>query len=229
VLAASAVAVESVVLDIGGGLGGHAVEWAASPVRPIVVDPSAAMTAAASSRSGVVVVRGRAERLPFADGSIALAYFHLSLHHTDWRKALIEARRVLSADGWIWIWTLGPDHHHRSLLARWFPSIGPLDAARFPDPDAVAGLLRRMGFAALRMGVEIEPVVRTARSWEEAVRAGFVSTLQLLDPREIDEGLAAFRTAHPDDDELIHYRLRYRWLAAGPRLATLDAAPSSRS
>jgi hypothetical protein len=46
------------------------------------------------------------------------------------------------------------------------------------------------------------------------VRAGFVSTLQLLTPEEIAAGMAAFAAAHPDPTERVDYELRWTWLAA---------------
>ena len=42
------------------------------------------------------------------------------------------------------------------------------------------------------------------------MRAGFISTLQLLDPAEVEAGLAGFHAEHPDPDEVLHYRLWYR-------------------
>ena len=57
---------------------------------------------------------------------------------------------------------------------------------------------------------ETETVSRRAADWEAAVRAGFVSTLQLLDPAELEAGLARFHEEHPDPDEICHYRLWYR-------------------
>ena len=41
------------------------------------------------------------------------------------------------------------------------------------------------------------------------MNAGFVSTLQLVTPRELGEGLAAFHEAYPDPDEGIEYLVRF--------------------
>ena len=46
------------------------------------------------------------------------------------------------------------------------------------------------------------------------MRDGFVSTLQLIRPEELDAGLAAFRAAHPDPDELVTYELKWDWIVA---------------
>jgi hypothetical protein len=46
------------------------------------------------------------------------------------------------------------------------------------------------------------------------VRAGFVSTLQMVDRAEIDRGLAAFCAAHPDPGERVSYELHWTWIAA---------------
>jgi SAM-dependent methyltransferase len=214
--ARAAQAVEGLVpgswaLDVGGGRGDHAAVWATGGFRSLVVDPSAGMNQAAADRQGVSVVRGRGESLPFADQSLSLVYYHLSIHYGDWRASLREAHRVLEPGGRCVIWTLGPRHHHASMLARWFPSVTELDEARFPDPRDLKSHLASLG-ATVAAGELTEVVQRRASSWQEAVRAGFVSTLQLIGEPELDEGLAAFRQAHPDPDEQVSYEMRWDWI-----------------
>lgn len=171
------------------------------------------MATAARQLGGVTVVRGRAQSLPFRDGSLAMAYFHLSIHYGDWRNALTQALRVLQPGGRCLVWTLGPGHHRSSMLARWFPTITEIDSARFPRPSALADFLGRRG-AAVMTGQEVEHVERTAGSWSEAVRGGFVSTLQLIDKAELTAGLAAFELAHPDPNEAVRYELQWDWIRA---------------
>jgi hypothetical protein len=59
-----------------------------------------------------------------------------------------------------------------------------------------------------------DPVEWIAGEWEEAVRARYVSTLQLLDDDEIERGLAAFRAAHPDPSAPYRYALRFLRISA---------------
>jgi hypothetical protein len=70
------------------------------------------------------------------------------------------------------------------------------------------------GLVGVEVGSADETVARTAGSWVEAVRAGFVSTLHLLGAAEIETGLASFRAAHPDPAEVVSYRLAFRRVSA---------------
>ena len=199
----------SVAVDVGGGRGDHAAAFAATGARAVVVDRSPAMARAALD-GGVAAVVGDGRRLPLGDGVAALVYFHVCLHYGGWEEMLGEAARVAKPGGLVAAWTFAADHFRHSLLARWFPSIVPLDEARFPHPDLIVARMWALGLGEVRQVAETETVSRAVGDWETAVRAGFVSTLQLLPPGELESGLAHFREEHPDPDEILHYRLWYR-------------------
>ncbi len=168
------------------------------------------MVAAAANHSGVSAIRGAAQRMPLSDRTMDVVYFHLSIHYGDWRRAFDESLRVVKPGGAIWVWTLGPDHHASSFLRRWFPRIEELDRVRFPDPEVMAHYLRRR--ATVTLGSEVEAKTRPAGEWAAAVRAGFVSTLQLLTPAETAAGMRAFAEAYPDPAAPVEYALRWTWL-----------------
>ena len=169
------------------------------------------MIGSASSRVGVRAIRGRAQHMPLLSGTVALVYFHLSIHYGDWRRSIDEAGRVLEPGGHCVIWTLGVRHHETSMLARWFPSVAAIDARRFPEPSQLAAQLDDNGLE-VNAGRTVEVVRRTAGDWSEAVRGGFVSTLQLLSSNELTDGLAAFSAEHPDPAAPISYELKWDWL-----------------
>lgn len=193
------------VLDVGGGPGDQSAVWDGQGLHPVVLDPSEAMLEIVRDR-GLTGVQGRAQALPFRTGRFALVWFHLSIHYGDWRAAIDEAVRVLGGGGTVEIWTLGPDHHAQSLLARWFPSVPDIEADRFPVPDSVAEYL---GDRVRMVDVShpVEDVERAAGSWLRAVEAGFISTLHVVSIEERDRGIAAIRKAYPDPEERISYRL----------------------
>ncbi len=203
----------AVALDVGGGPGRHAAVWAEAGVRAVVLDPSFEMLAAAAARPGVLPVGGVAQNMPFHDAAFDLVAFHLSIHYGSWRDALSETLRVLRGGGACKIWTLGPRHHTSSMLARWFPTVADIDARRFPAPTDLATYLEAR-CQRVEHDVEIEQVVRSAGHWERAVRAGFVSTLQLVTEQEVEDGLRDFRKAHPDPDEQVAYALRFDRIVA---------------
>ncbi len=178
----------------------------------MVVDPSPGMLARRAA--AVRAVGGRAERLSVASGAAQVVLFHMSLHHTRWQEALGEAARVLCPGGRVGIWTMGQDDTRHTFLARWFPSVPAIERSRFPDPNDLAGALRRVGFVDVATGRDVERVTRTAGEWRAAVEAQFVSTLQLIDPAELAAGLAAFSAAHPDPAEEVRYERRFTTLEA---------------
>ena len=205
-------------LDIGGGRGGHALVFAARGARAVVVDPAAGMVGAALA-SGLIAVRARGEALPFPTDSVRLAYFHLVVHHGDWRAMVREAILVVAPGGAVFVWTFTDDHHGRSHLARWFPSVVEIDEERFPPPAEIAGGLRDLGLAQ-SSGTAVERKTIDAGSWAAAAEAGFVSTLQLLPTGELHTGLEAFRETHPDPAEVLSYELHYAWVCGiAPSLA----------
>jgi SAM-dependent methyltransferase len=211
-MAAGGLVPGDLAVDVGGGPGHHAAVWAGDGLRAVVVDPGREMNRIAAARPGVQVVRARGEAIPLRTGLARLVLFHLSIHYGDWRLSLAEAARVLARGGVCRVWTLGPDHHEVSLLARWFPSVAAIDRVRFPDPSDLAAELARYG--TVSSGTETETKERRVGEWIAAVRAGFVSTLQMVDRGEIDRGLAAFCAAHPDPGERVSYELRWTWIAA---------------
>lgn len=195
-----------VAVDVGGGRGEHASEFAAAGATAVVVDRSQPMLAVARA-SGVLGVLGDGRRLPLRSGVARLVYFHASVHYGGWREMLDEAVRVVAPGGVVWVWTFAPDHFRESFLAEWFPSVPRIDEERFPDPGRLLGQLARCSLEGGRKESATETVTRTAGDWVGGVRAGFVSTLHLIDPDEIDDGLARFQAAHPDPAEEIRYRL----------------------
>lgn len=196
------------LVDIGGGVGNHAGVWAAMGRTAFVIDASRDMVTQAGARPHVDAVRADAAHLPFRNDSLGLAYFHLSVHYGDWRVTLPEAVRCVRPGGRVQIWTFAPSDMGETSLGRWFPSVVEIDSARFPDPNDLAALLGGLG-RSVSVTSEVEVMERTARSWVEAVRGRFVSTLQLLADEELESGIAAFRRAFPDDDEVYRYEARY--------------------
>ncbi len=194
------------LLDIGGGTGDHAAAWVDHGRSPIVVDPSSAMLKRARRQGEVSVVQARSQGLPFDSDVAGLAYFHLSIHYGDWKAAIDEAHRVVRPGGRIEVWTMAPDAIARSSLGRWFPTVVEIDTERFPDPTLIAERCMVAG-SAVDVSNSSEPIGRSARNWEEAVRGRFVSTLQLITDEEIEQGLARFTAQYPDSDSIYRYEL----------------------
>jgi ubiquinone/menaquinone biosynthesis C-methylase UbiE len=197
-----------VLLDIGGGTGAHAAQWAGDAVMPIVVDPSASMCRQAALQRGVGVVTATSQHLPFRDAITDLVYFHLSIHYGSYVRAIDEALRVSKPGSMIEIWTFSPESMATSALARWFPRIGELDAERFPPIEAIVARLDQSD-ADVSVTECPETVERTAGSWETAVRHRFVSTIQLLSTAEIDDGLRRFGAEFNGPHDIYRYTIQF--------------------
>ena len=201
-------------LDAGGGPGAHAAVWARAGVRAVVLDPGRDMAERAALRRGVIPVIATSQSMPFREGAMALVYFHLSLHYGDWREALGEAGRVLRAGRECWIWTMTAAHFRQSWLARWFPSVPAIDSARFPGVADVVDHLPGAGFESITTAVVTDRVARPAGELVAAVKAGYISTLQLLSGAELSSGIAALEAAYPDPAGIVEYELRYDRITA---------------
>jgi demethylmenaquinone methyltransferase / 2-methoxy-6-polyprenyl-1,4-benzoquinol methylase len=91
------------VLDVavGTGLVAREAKRLVGPYGSVIgVDPSAGMMAASTGLSGVPLVQGRAEMLPFARGSFDFVSLGFALRHVDDLDAAFrEFRRVLKPGG----------------------------------------------------------------------------------------------------------------------------------
>jgi hypothetical protein len=91
--------------------------------------------------------------------------------------------------------------------------VAAIDSARFPEPDEIAAFLGGLGMPVEQFRV-VERAQRRVGDWTQAVRAGFVSTLQLVPSTELEHGLGVFRAAHPDPAETFVYELKFDRLVA---------------
>jgi ubiquinone/menaquinone biosynthesis C-methylase UbiE len=98
----------STIVDVGCGAGGLTRRLASDGARTVGVDPSVAAIARASGGAGAGerYLVGRAEELPLPDRYADAVTFLNSLHHVSTAalpQALAEARRVLRADGVVYV------------------------------------------------------------------------------------------------------------------------------
>ena len=89
-----------------------------------------------------------------------------------------------------------------------------LDIARFPDPEDVLATLRAMGFERVDHQADNEVVTRGVGAWLAAADAGFISTLQLVDPEEKRRGIRAFSAIHTDQSATFSYTIRFTLMMA---------------
>ena len=117
------------VLNVGAGAG----SYEPSGRRITAVEPSAVMIAQRRA-SDATVIQGRAESLPFDDGSFDAAMAVLTIHHwSDKQKGVAEMRRVTNGN----MVFLTYDPSFRGFwLADYFPALATLDEAQMPEMAA---------------------------------------------------------------------------------------------
>lgn len=188
-------------LDLAAGTGGFSgalVKWGADAV--VAVEPSEAMQTHAEGERVIRRVRGRAESIPLADGSVDFVWISTAFHHfAQPTVAVSECRRVLSESGTIVVRGFVPGHSS----FRWLTFFPGFEKAvdRFPSLTIMEDLFAEAGFHLVRSAL----VQEGEQTWAE--RAAFSdrmlhsdSILTALSDEEVDAGVAALR-AQADETE----------------------------
>ena len=142
------------IVNVGAGAGSYEPR----DRRVLAVEPSKVM-AAQRPPDAAPLVRGVAQALPLADGSVDAAIAVLSVHHwhPEQERGVREMRRV--ARDRIVILTIDPEVSGKMWLMRdYLPEVARLDSEIFPDPASVAQWLGGAEVATV-------PVSRRTPDW----------------------------------------------------------------
>jgi len=95
------------VVELGAGTGKLTASLVAAGHEVVATEPSGPMLAQLSARLSCTVVRSRAERLPFATGSVDIVVIGQAFHWFDPRPTVPEIARVLRRGGHLaLVWNL---------------------------------------------------------------------------------------------------------------------------
>jgi ubiquinone/menaquinone biosynthesis C-methylase UbiE len=200
------------VLDVGCGTGRLSValaERAGARVWGVDASPEMLEQATAKAPRGVAFKHARAEALPFKEHWFERVVFWLVIHLVDRASALHEAHRVLMPGGRIVVVTFDESHFGAYWLNRYLPSMEAIDRARFPTRAALVRELVAAGFGAVETTRLDQRASLTREQALRRMRAGHISTFDLLDAAERVGGLELAERELP---ERIDYDLR--WLLA---------------
>ena len=189
------------VLDVGCGPGTVLERLARErDVEPAGIDVSPAMLEEAQRRLPDADLRlGRAESLPFADGSFDVALMRMVVHLLDRPAAFREVVRVVGPEGRLVITTSEPSAIADHWTVEYFPSVAVVDGARFPSGEQLCGELVAAGFATAKA---VPLGIRRRFDRAEALdklRGRAYSTLSLLPEGEYERGLALAERTMPDE------------------------------
>jgi len=206
--------------EVGCGTG----HWLASlqgRVRTVAgLDPSAMMLhQARAAAPQALLVRGRADMLPWATARFDRLFCINALHHFDDPGSfIIEARRVLRPNGALL--TIGLDPHTGHDLwwiYDYFPGALTADRARYLPAATIRELLGAAGFvdAVTEVAQHMPATIPFAKAAERGIvdrRAA--SQLMVITEAEYEEGLQRLRAEQP----ILHADLRlFATVARTPR------------
>jgi len=189
--------------EVGCGTGHWLADLHGRVRRMAGLDPSVEMLQhARTAAPAALIVRGRAEQLPWVHAVFDRLFCINALHHfADHEAFMLEARRVLRAAGRILIVGLDP---HTGLDSWWiyecFPSARQRDLERYP---AAASIRARLGAAGFTDAMtEIAQHIPAAIPFAAAVERGVVdrsasSQLTLLSDAEYEAGIERLRIEQP--------------------------------
>jgi ubiquinone/menaquinone biosynthesis C-methylase UbiE len=205
--------------EIGCGTG-HWLAELQGRIRTVAgLDLSAGMLQRARTAApSALLVRGRAEELPWAAGGFDRIFCINALHHFGDRGAfMVEARRVLRPGGAFL--TIGLDPH-TGLDTWWiydyFPAALKADRARYLSTATIRERLEAAGF--VEAVTEVAQHLPAAIPFAVAVERGFVdrratSQLMVISDAEYEEGLQRVSAEQP----ILHSDLRlYATVAWAP-------------
>jgi ubiquinone/menaquinone biosynthesis C-methylase UbiE len=187
-----------IVLDLGSGTGRFSPALANElSVRVVAVEPAAEMRQVAlrvNAHAHVKYVGGRAEAIPLRSDSCDAAFLFLSLHHfASLASASREISRVVRAKGSIFIRTEFSDRPHFTLWHSFLPQGAEIDRALYPPIGDVVTNLSNVGISVNAVRLVPYLAAPTLKVYIERLHLRSLSALRVLDPADIEEGLARLR------------------------------------
>jgi ubiquinone/menaquinone biosynthesis C-methylase UbiE len=195
------------VVEVGCGTGHWLQEVAGSASLPrertiAGVEPSAEMIARARTAApDALLVRARAEELPWRDASFDRVYCVNALHHfSDRARFFAEARRILKPGGALL--TIGKDPHTERdswWVYDYFPETLAIDRDRFARVRTLRGEMTLAGFSWSESfeADRIEAVQPAAEAFASGiVDRAYTSQLTVLSDEEFDAGVARMKSAN---------------------------------
>jgi SAM-dependent methyltransferase len=150
---------DSVLLDVGGGVGGPSA-YAAERfgIRPVLVEPMIGAVRAAAALFGIPAIVGAGERLPLATGSIPAAWCLGVLCTTQQKAAVLgELHRVLAPGAPLGLLVFLADEPEPA---------GAPEGNQFPTADELDRLLAEAGFDVVEQA-ELADFADAPLSWTE--------------------------------------------------------------
>lgn len=186
------------VLDLGAGTGRFSVPLAEGLETTVIgLEPAGGMRAEAATKvpgSGVALVAGTAEALPFGDETFGGVWASQVVHHLpDLEACARELRRILVVGGRLLVRGLYWDVPTRWVLGRYFPEAIAIAEERFPSPAAIRHGLTSGGFDELAHEKIAQVVAQTPEAFYARTALRADSALALMPDPQFETGLSRLR------------------------------------
>jgi ubiquinone/menaquinone biosynthesis C-methylase UbiE len=186
------------VLDLGAGTGRFSGPLAEGLETTVIgIEPAAEMRVQAAARptaSGVALVGGRAEALPFRTGAFRGVWASQVVHHlVDLDACARELKRILVGGGLLLVRGLYEDLDTQWLLARYFPEAIAICNERFPSLEEIRRGLAAAGFHELAHEQIEQVVAKNPEAFYERTSLRADSALALLPDQKFQAGLSRLR------------------------------------
>jgi SAM-dependent methyltransferase len=171
-----------------------------------------ARSAAASGGRRVAFRVAPADALPFRDGWFDAVTMRLVVHALGAGRvdAFREAARVLAPGGRVYVWTFAHAHFTGFYLGEYLPSLAEVDLGRFPAPEVIAAELRHAEFGEVELHSLVQTGVVERAEAARRVRAGYISTVHLLPPAEVDAAVERLEREAAAGAPALETRLEWR-------------------
>ena len=193
-------AAQPTILDLGCGVGNFSQLLAERfDASVAAVDPSDRMREVAERLHPHPRVRyldGRAEQIPLPDGGCDVALLSNVIHHFREREAAAaELFRVVRPGGAVLVRGTLRESLPRIPFLAFFPEARRIDQRRLPSIGEVEAMLTGGGFDQLASETIEQQTTPSFRAYYERIRLRAISTLELIDDAEFEEGVARMREA----------------------------------
>ena len=196
------------VLEVGCGTGHWLAKLQSRGCKAVGLDLSAGMLRRALDRvDRALLVRGRAEALPFRARTFERIAVVNALHHFEAPEAFIkQTYRVLRPSGRIVVMGLDPGQGlDEWFIYDYFPRALELDKARYPSTAQIVEWFEKAGFVECSSSAGHHITLNvSARDYLERgiLRKDSTSQLSLLLRREYEEGIRRIRRAVQEGEAL---------------------------
>ena len=191
---------ELTILDLGAGTGRFSVPLADTfEARVVGIEPSAKMRADAergSAHPRVVYRDGTASAIPAEDATFDFAFLSMVIHHVpDLDACARELHRVVKPAGLVFIRNSFSGRLESIRHYEFFPSARAIDESRLPTVDCVRGDFEASGFATEGLETIEQEIDPSLAAHYERMKRRALSSFELIDDAEFEEGLARMRAA----------------------------------